>query len=100
MEAIKVNNVEQVNSNLIQLYQKADAFSAYLNQINSNWDEIQWKNFLYQYIKLLGDQIVAMAGGRFDEEIAIAGRIEDLASMMGNYMANGVMGSIPAQQTI
>ncbi len=97
IDGVKNNNTDQANSSALKLYEKADMFSAYLHQLNSNWNELQWKNYLYQLIKLLIEQIVAMASENFKDEIAITGRIEDLTAEMGNYMARGVIKNMPIQ---
>lgn len=97
VDGYKNNDVNKINSNALQLYERADVFSSYMSRINSNWSELQWKSYLYKFIKLLLEQIVAMAGGRFHDEIVIADRLEDLAVAMGNYMARGLIGSISGQ---
>lgn len=75
IEGIKNNNQDQVNSNTLKLYETADVFSAYLHELNSHWEELLWRNYLYQFIRLILDQTVTIATEKFDDEIVIAGRI-------------------------
>jgi hypothetical protein len=97
IEGIKNNNQDQVNSNTLKLYETADVFSAYLHELNSHWEELLWRNYLYQFIRLILDQTVTIATEKFDDEIVIAGRIEDLTAIMGNYMAQGIIRNLPSQ---
>lgn len=89
IRAIKENDQEAVNVSTRQLYQRADDLSNYLAQINFFWGAEQWQNLLYQYIRLKIIQIVNIARGDFEREAGLYRELEDLAVLMGNYMAGG-----------
>lgn len=92
-EAVKNNDTEAVNTNTVSWYQKADEIAAFLSSINIYWDESQWKNLLYQYIRLKIEQIVAIAGNNFEREMQIYDEIENLNIVIGNYLARGFIAS-------
>lgn len=91
IEALKDGNNELVNKSTSQLYQTADELASFLSQINVYWDERQWKNLLYQFIKLFIDEIIAMLSGNYEQEIQIYNRLDDVTDIMGSYMARGII---------
>lgn len=102
IRAVKENDQNAVNTSVQQLYQRADDLSNYLDQINLFWTAGQWQNLLYQYIRSKIEQITAIASGDFEREASLYGEIENLAVLIGNYMAGGfIAGSqiVPQTQT-
>jgi len=75
------------------LYQSADSLARFFAQINIYWDEGQWKNLLYQYVRMKIEEIVAIASNDFQKEVEVYDRVEDLTAIMGNYMARGIIAS-------
>lgn len=95
VEAMKYGDNELASSRIIKWYQIADQLSSDLARINVYWDENQWKNLLYQFIKLTVDEINAIVNDQYEEEIQIYDRIEDIVFLIASYMARGI---ISAQQ--
>lgn len=95
VEAIKYGDNELTSSRIIKWYQIADQISSDLSRINVYWDENQWKNLLYQFIKLTVEEIKAIVNDEFEEEIVIYDGIEDIVFLLASYMARGI---ISAQQ--
>jgi len=89
IRAVKENNQEAVNESTRQLYQRANDLSNYLAQINFFWGAEQWQNLLYQYIRLKIVQIISIARGDFERETGLYRELENIAVLMGNYMAGG-----------
>lgn len=90
-EAISTNNTEEMNSSVVKLYENADQASSYLASINIYWNEQQWKDFLYQSIRGTIDEATALASKDFEKEYQIFNRLADLATLMGDYMARGII---------
>jgi len=100
IRAVKENNQDAVNASTQQLYQRADDLANYLDLINLFWTAGQWQNLLYQYIRLKIEQIISIASGDFQGEAGLYRSLEDIAVLMGNYMAGGIIaGSQTVQQT-
>lgn len=97
IEGMNSGDQELVNTNTTQLYQNAGELASFLSKINVYWDEDIWKNFLYQYIKMTIDEIIALMGGNFEQEIAIYNSLEDITVLMGSYMARGIIASSSSQ---
>jgi hypothetical protein len=90
-EAISTNNTEEMNSSVVKLYENADQASSYLASINIYWNEQQWKDFLYQSIRVTIDEAMALASKDFEKEYQIFNRLADLATLMGDYTARGII---------
>jgi hypothetical protein len=90
-EGISTNNTEEMNSNVVKLYENADQVSSYLASINLYWNEQQWKDFLYQSIRVTIDEAMALASKDFEKEYQIFNRLSDLATLMGDYTARGII---------
>lgn len=91
VNAYKNDDTSLINSSTIQWYQSADELARFLAQVNFYWNEGQWRNLFYQYIRLKIQEIIAIRGGNYEQEIEIYDRIEDLTTIMGSYMARGII---------
>lgn len=92
MEAINNKDTEAANTNTVQWYKSADEIATFLARINVvYWDEILWNRHLYQFIRIYIDEMTAAAGGDYQKEVELYDSIEDLAYLMGNYMARGII---------
>lgn len=91
VEALKNNNTEQVNEYTMQLYQTADDLARFLAQINLYYDESQWRNLFYQAIRLVIDEATSLLSNDFEREVEVSSSMADLVTLMGNYMARGII---------
>lgn len=91
LEGYKTNNQELVNQSVMSWYQAANELARFLDSINLFWDAGQWQNLLYQYISLKLTMITAIASGDYHRETQIYDRVFDLTSIMGTYMARGLI---------
>ncbi len=89
--AVSANNTEAVNANAIELYKNADEASQYFASINPHWSAQQWRNYLYQHIRITIQEAVTLAGKDFDKEFDVLSQLEDLSTQIGDYMAAGVI---------
>ncbi len=99
VQGIKNNDQELINTSTVQWYQSADALSVFLARINVFWDNVIWTNFLQQYIKAKIDEMLAITSGNYEQEVAIYNRIQDLALLMGRFMARGIIAAGSLNQT-
>jgi hypothetical protein len=90
-EAISTNNTEEMNSSTVKLYENADQASSYLASLNIYWNEQQWNAFLYQSIRITIDEAMALTAKDFEKEYQIFSRLVDLATLMGDYAARGII---------
>lgn len=98
IDGIKNNDTEVISSNTRQCYQNAANFAEFLARINAYWGVSQWENLLYQYIQLKIEQIIAIAQGNYPREIIIHDTVDNITSIMGTYMASGIIARfIPIQ---
>lgn len=91
MEGLRNGDQALVDASARQWYDSADQIAAFLSSINVYWDETQWKNLLYQYIQMKIDEIMATIQGDYNREIALYEIMENLAIIMGSYMARGII---------
>lgn len=94
IDALNSGDQERADDSTISLYQSADELASLLSKLNIYWDEDQWKSLLYQYIKLLIDEMVAMLAGDHEREIEIYNRMDDVTDLLGSYMARGIAGGM------
>jgi hypothetical protein len=93
-EEIGSNSYDQTpDSNTAALYNNADQLAAYLAGLNVYWSEEQWKSFFNQLTQLLIQEAVTLATKDFNGEYQLFQRIVDLATLMGDYMARGIIAS-------
>lgn len=91
IDALKEGNRDVVDQSTAGIYQTADEIAALLSRINVYWDQEQWRSLLYQYIRLLIDEMVASMAGEHEREIEIYKRLEETAELIGSYMARGII---------
>lgn len=97
-EALKSNAPDQVNAYTAQLYQTVDSLAKFLAQINLYYEEDQWRNLLFQAVKLAIDETTSILSNDFQKEIEVSSSMADLSIMLGNYMAGGIIsGSMSGQ---
>jgi len=93
LKGMRNGDQELANTSTAQWYKNSDELASFLAKIEIYWDENTWKDFLYQYIKLTTDEMIAQMGGNYEQEMAIFQRLEDLSVQMGSYMSRGIIAS-------
>lgn len=94
IEALNSGDQQKADESTVSLYQSADELAALLAKLNVYWDEDQWKSLLYQYIRLLIDEMIAMLAGDHEREIQIYKHMDSVTDLLGNYMARGIAGGM------
>ncbi len=91
LEAMKNNDQEAITKATGELYAASEQGADFLAGINSYWDKSRWQNLFHQFISMGIQVIFSVMQGNYDNEIRVYDRIRDLAVIMGNYMANGII---------
>jgi hypothetical protein len=91
MEGFKANDQEAIDQGTKGWYQNGHEIAVFLGAINLFWDSRQWSLLMNQYINLQIQMILFISSGEYKKEVEILNRVFDLASIMGSYMARGVI---------
>lgn len=89
--AMKNKNDQTVNSATQQLYQNSVEISNYMRQINPLWSDVLWNNLFDQYIRLMIEDLVALASGNYTNDINVYDRAKYQTAVMSDYMTDGVL---------
>jgi hypothetical protein len=93
IEGYLTGNQQLISQSVQSWYRNADELADFLGSINSFWAESQWRNLLYQYIQLKLQMISALVQKDYSKEIQVYDRVFDLTTIMGTYMARGIIDS-------
>lgn len=99
INAYKSNDEKAINDATTQWYLNADTLSEFFSRINIYWDVNQWKNLLYQYIRLKIVEAVAVQSGDHNQEMGTFYKIQDLSQVIGSYMARGIIAQFLTRNT-
>lgn len=96
-DALKAGDKQIIDEMTMTLYHTADEIAEYIAPLNIYWDASQWRSLLYQYIRLVIEEMVAMMAGEHDKEIEIHHRLEEVGRLIASYMARGIIARNLAQ---
>ncbi len=88
----KMQNTQAVEAGEKKWYENADAIAEFLAGINPYWSRQEWRNMLYEHLRLTKNEAVYRLSGQFDADIILYDSIEDSALKMADYMAQGIEG--------
>lgn len=91
--AIMNNNQEEANRITAALNQNANEMALFFSTMNPFWEEEQWRQLLFNLVRLTTDQMVAHLGGDYAESISIFDRNEENAYNIADYLAKGIIQS-------
>jgi hypothetical protein len=91
-----VDNAKQQNAKAVDQYTKlwysnADRIAAFLASINPCWTEDEWKNLLYDHLRMTTDEVLARLSGEYIKDSIIFDMIEEEALAMADFMAAGII---------
>lgn len=92
-EIVSTGYDQASDSNTAALYRNAEQIAVYLAGLNVYWSEEQWKSFFSQLTQLVIQEAITLAAKDFNGEYQLYQRIVDLAILMGDYMARGIIAS-------
>ena len=91
LEGFSSNNQELISQSTQKWYSDANNLAIFLDSINLFWTLGQWRYLLNQYIQLKMSMLVALYTGDYERELQIYERVLDLTSIMGAFMAQGLI---------
>lgn len=91
VNSAKQQDAEAVEQNTKLWYSNADEIAAGLSGINPIWSADQWRDLLYDHLRLTTDEVLARLSGDFDRDVAIFDMILEQALDMGDVMAAGIV---------
>ncbi|HWQ79033.1 MAG TPA: hypothetical protein VN381_09455 [Anaerovoracaceae bacterium] len=91
-----VNSAKQQNTEAVEHYSRlwyhnADQIAAFLAGINPLWSEAEWRNLLYDHLRMTTDEVLARLAGDHAREVAIFDMIEEQALDMADVMTAGIV---------
>ena len=99
VNAYKNNDTAAIDASTRQWYSGASQFAAYLASINKFWDYDLMNSLLFQYGKLKIQEIIAYYTQDYESEIKIYNDLEDVAVLIGSYMARGIIAMNASKQS-
>jgi hypothetical protein len=94
LRALKNNNEAEINAQTVQLNQRANELADFFAQINVYYSADQWRYLFYQAIRLIIDEALSIINKDFDKEIEISDSMANLAMLMGDYTARGLLAGL------
>lgn len=91
IDGVKSDQRDMVDQATRGLYLSGNQIATFLGTINLFWDSRQWNLLLSQYINLKVQMILSIATEDYQKEMDLLNRIFDQTSIMGSYMARGVI---------
>ncbi|MBW7476342.1 acetylglutamate kinase [Paenibacillus oenotherae] len=99
VKALLAGNTAAAEDAQKRWFANADAIAEFLSRINPYWSQTEWKNMLYDHLRLLSIEVTSRIAGNYKENIAINDQIEPQALMMADVMTNGIVQQFPAAFT-
>lgn len=72
-------------------YANADAIAAFLASINPFWDEGEWKNLLYDHLRMTTEEVVTRLKKEYAQNIMLYDMIQEEAMVMADVMSSGII---------
>jgi hypothetical protein len=89
--AMNTGDTEKADEALKQLYGLADVHAAFYANLSPYWSLDQWRYMMYQYIGSIYNGAMAILSGDYKEGIEIFDRASEIAVLMADYAARGIM---------
>ena len=71
-------------------YSNADKIASALGRINPVWTAAQWRDLLYDHLRMTTDEVLARLSGDYAKDAAIFDMILEQALDMADVMAEGI----------
>jgi len=97
VNAAKNLDTNTVNTERIKWYANADDIAGLLSSLNPYWSYEEWKNMLYQHLRLVEEEAVNRLNKRYSEDIALYDIIEEQALEMADMMSSGIIAQFRLQ---
>lgn len=99
VKALQSGNTAAASDAQKRWYANADAIANFLSRINPYWSKEDWRNMLYEHLRLTGIEATSRLSGNYIENIAINDQIEPQALKMADVMTHGIVQQFPSAFT-
>lgn len=89
--AINAGDAGKADEALKQLYGLGEVHAAFYAQLSPYWSLDQWQYMMYQYISSVYNGAIAILSGDYKAGIEIYDRAAEIAALMAEYSARGIM---------
>ena len=91
-----VENAKQGKEKAVEQYSKlwysnADQIAAFLASVNPCWSEEEWKNLLYDHLRMNTDMVVTRLTGEYIKDSIISDMLIEQALAMADVMTAGII---------
>ena len=97
VNAAKNADTNTVNTERIKWYANADDIAGFLSSLNPYWSYEEWKDMLYEHLRLVEEEAVIRLNKRYAEDIALYDIIEEQALEMADMMSRGIIAQFGLQ---
>jgi hypothetical protein len=91
IDAMKRGDQENIDRLTAELYENAETMASIFAMMNPFWQEEQWNLFLYNFVNLTIQQIVARLARDHEAGIRIFDEVENNIYRIADYMAEGII---------
>jgi hypothetical protein len=95
VKALKAGNTAAAEDARKRWFMNADDIAAFLGRINPYWSEAEWRNMLYEHLRLLSNEVATRLAGNYEENVATSDRIQAQALGMADVMTRGIARQFP-----
>jgi hypothetical protein len=99
VKALQAGNSTAAANAQKRWYANADAIADFLSRINPYWSKKDWKNMLFEHLRLLTNEVSSRLAGNYMENVGSNDRIESQALEMADVMTNGIIQQFPSSFT-
>ncbi|HOV70379.1 MAG TPA: acetylglutamate kinase [Clostridia bacterium] len=87
----KAGKTAEASAARARWYQNAEEIAAVLASINSYWNENEWRNMLFDHLRLVENEATLRLRGQFEEDIRLYDQIQEQALEMADVMSQGII---------
>lgn len=91
VNAAKAGDTAEVEKQRRLWYANAEDIARFLASINRYWSENQWRNLMFEHLRMTEDEAVFILTGKYKEGIKEYDDIQAQALQMANVMAFGII---------
>jgi hypothetical protein len=96
VKALQASDAKAAEDAQKRWYANADDIAKLLGRINPYWSEQEWKNMLYEHLRLLTQEVATRLAGNYTENVALGDPIEAQALEMADVMTKGIIQQFPS----
>ncbi len=91
VNAAKAGNATEVNKQRRRWYANAEDIARFLASINPFWNECEWRDLLFDHLRMTEDEAVFILTGQYKKSIQEYGDIQAEALRMADVMTCGII---------